>query len=164
MSNKPKKEFNTFQYVMKNDPDQIAKEFSLEDSEILSPEERQASLDIMAQYKKKISDLESFLTREFMVFNHKVNQCLSQRCYNDIFMPREEIKECVSECTQGISSADKFVGAKIEQFTKNFSECLEAAQSDKSNIMKESFQCYDKMLNTFEKIKKDVHTEFSFYQ
>lgn len=164
MSNKPKKEYNTFQYVIKNDPDKIAKEINFDDAEILSPEEKQASLDIMAQYQKKIGDLEVFLKTEYMIFNHKVNNCLAQRCYNDIFMPREEIKQCVIDCTQGIQNADKFVAGKLEQFTKNFSECIEGAQSEKSNIMKESFQCYDKMLNTFEKIKKDVHTEFSYYK
>jgi len=164
MEDKSSEDYNPFQYVIKNRPEDIEKIVQLEGEELLTEDERAASLDIMARYKAKVADLEIFLKKEYMVFDNKINRCLLTHCYDNIYQPRENVRDCVQTCTQGFKNADTFVTQRIDEFTKNFAECIEKAQNYKKNIMQETFQCYDKMLNTFEKIKKEVNKEFSYYE
>ena len=153
-----------FQYMLRNNPEELRGKIDFEDSDLLTESEKLAGIDIIAEYRKKLADLEYFMKYEYMLFNAKVNKCLLNRCYQDIHRSRHEIRDCVNGCTQGIKSADKFVSDKVELFTTSFAQCLEEAQKPKKNVMQDTFECYDTMLNTFDSLKKEVKDEFSFYQ
>ncbi len=164
MSQNQQEKPNTFQYYIKNDPREIEKQFSIENGELLSDVERMASLDILAEYQKKMVTLEQFMRKEYMDFSSKINRCMLNNCYKDIHQPRNEIRECVQGCSQGIKNADKFVKEKIDMFTSSFGQCIEEAQKPKKNVMQEVFECYDTMLNTFESLRRDIKEEFSYYE
>lgn len=155
---------NTFQYVLKNDPKEVEKYFSIENAELLSDIERMAGLDIMAEFAKKVLDLDAFMKKEYMTFNYKINKCLVNHCYSNIYSPREDVRKCVATCTGGIKNADNFVQEKVDLFTSSFATCLEEAQKPKKNVMQETFECYDTMLNTFDSLKREIKKEFNFYE
>ena len=153
---------NPFQYVIKNDLNDIKME--IENESLLTPEEKEASYDIIIEHKKKMEDFDKFLTHQYMKFNHKINKCLYRECYQDILKPREEVKTCHIECSEGVKAAEKFVQQRIDMLNKEVGNCLTNAQKNNKNIMQESFECYDKLLRAFALVKKDVLTEFNYYE
>ena len=155
---------NAFQYTLRNDPAEVAQYFQIENGELLSDIERQAGLDIMAEFQKKLHDLDFFMKKEYMIFNSKVNKCLLNRCYQNIQKPRAEARACMRECSDGIKNADNFVKSRFDLFTTSFTTCITDAQKPGKNAMQEVFECYDTMLNTFDSLKRDIKNEFSFYE
>lgn len=51
----------------------------------------------------------SFLEVEYASFQNKMNLCLLQRCYSDIFKEREFARECARGCTEGVQAVKGFV-------------------------------------------------------
>lgn len=164
MAQPPQAEKPSFTYVLRNDPEEVKQKYTIENSELLDDIEKMTGLDIIAEFQKNYTDLDNFMKREYMVFNSKIDNCLLKFCYNDIYKPRDELRECVVSCTQGIRKADKVVRDKFDLFTSSFATCIEAAQRSKQSPMQETFECYDTMLNTFESLKREVRNEFKYYE
>jgi hypothetical protein len=158
------KDHTQYQYVLKNDPEKIRHLYETDDMSILSDDEKMTTIDIMHEYNKKLSDLEIFLKTEYMVFNHKIHNCLLNYCYDDIFKRRDIVGLCLRDCTSGVKNAEKFVNARLNDFSTSFSTCVEQTQLEKTRGMQDTIKCYDKMLNTFDKIKKEVKQEFKNYE
>lgn len=158
--------FNPNRYVIKNDPTQDPlniKERFREYEGLMSEEEEMVSKDLMERYQKNMEELDSLLSSEYHQFSNKVHKCLLNRCYNDIYKSRNEVRPCITECRSGIKTMDAFIGSKIDVIKDGFNECLEKSQQFQKNIMHETFMCYDYFLNSMDDLKKITKKEFSYY-
>ena len=66
-----------------------------EQKEVLSEEEQVIANDIIIESKKQVADFERFLTKQYIEFDYKINKCLYNFCYNDIFIKLPEKKQCI---------------------------------------------------------------------
>ncbi len=156
--------YSLFDFTIRN---KEAMEQSPEDQrfdEILTEEEKLISKDIIIEYKKKIDEFGFFLNKQYMIFNYKIHRCMHNRCYEDIYKNRAELKFCAQECNEGTASAEGFVKDTVDRFQEEFNQCLEKAQTNTKNIMNESFLCYNNLISGIDTLKKIIKTEFKFYE
>ncbi len=132
--------------------------------DILTEDEKLISKDIIIEYRKKMDAFGFFLNKQYMIFNYKIHRCMHNRCYDDIYKDRSELRTCVQECNEGTESAEIFVKGSVDRFQDEFNQCLEKAQINTKNIMNETFLCYNQLISGIDTLKKIIKTEFKFYE
>ena len=130
----------------------------------LSPEEIEVENKIKEDYNKKLENFNLFLTNEFVKFDYKVNNCLLNNCYSNIYKPEQEMKVCQEKCLKGFTKLNTFISFSMNKFNDKFNVCLEKAQNRNNDILSESIKCYEEMTLNFSNLKQIIHNEFNFYE
>eukprot|EP01016_Furgasonia_blochmanni_P006974 TRINITY_DN1279_c0_g1_i9.p1 TRINITY_DN1279_c0_g1~~TRINITY_DN1279_c0_g1_i9.p1 ORF type:complete len:271 (+),score=43.61 TRINITY_DN1279_c0_g1_i9:109-921(+) len=156
--------YNPFVYKLRKEPTEADAQTQGQYDSLLTDEERQVSNDIQKTFNERMTDFDDFLNKEYMAFSYKINRCLKNRCYDDIYRDRLVIKDCAAACNAGLPKADRFVENMLGQIRGDFADCMNLAQNGNKNIMQETFQCYDKMIKSIKVAKQEIKKEFSYYQ
>lgn len=163
----PTRFHNPYPYELKNPPSQgggIPAPKNVDYDELLTEEERFAIADVKQEYEKNVKDFESFLWKEYMDFDMKINRCLLQRCYQSPPLNRASLRECTKNCGSGVKKADFFVSGQVARLHSAFQQCLEEGSAIQKNMFQETIQCYETYTNTFDSVKKEIKKEFDFYK
>ena len=160
---KSSKETQQFYYQIKNQ--EVGENYSpLNETEILTPDEKAIADDLTLEYKKVMTNFESFLNTEYVKFDYKMNSCMVKRCYSDIFQPREQIRKCSEKCQEGLPAINEYVSKLTNEIKVEVDNCLNAAQIVENEIMTESFKCYKNAIDRFGIMKKMISQELSYYK
>jgi len=99
----------------------------------LNEEERIISRDLKIEFQKKMAGFQEFLTQQYMGFDFKINRCLLNNCYKDIFVDEKTKLGCVEDCQKGFAFADQFVHIQLTQLLSEFNICMEKGTETKKN-------------------------------
>eukprot|EP00825_Cyclidium_porcatum_P031484 TRINITY_DN33352_c0_g1_i1.p1 TRINITY_DN33352_c0_g1~~TRINITY_DN33352_c0_g1_i1.p1 ORF type:complete len:139 (+),score=32.22 TRINITY_DN33352_c0_g1_i1:30-446(+) len=91
-------------------------------------------------------------------------RCVQETGYQDINQDRFFISQCKNECALGIERMNQYINKEVNAFYEEFSQCMRKTQQGQKNSINEVFSCYDKMLNGFSLLQKNIYEEFSNYE
>lgn len=160
-----KKEPEAFFYELKNKEVGLAySDEKIKEDDLLSQEEKAIGQDLYLEYQKVSSNFEEFLNLEYMRFDYRMNNCMLNRCYNNIFAPRDKIKACSMKCQEGTEALNSYISRVMEETNDEVASCLQKAQENANQNMEDSFKCYKAAIEKFGSLKKIIAHEFSYYK
>lgn len=104
----------------------------------------------------------AFLNKEFNIMNYKSARC-SMHCFDNEEKPLDEVNQCLKVCRQGISGCREYAFNLQKSAEEELDKCHEKAkdQTTLSDPVIHWISCYEKLINKFDVIEKEIKFEFS---
>lgn len=129
----------------------------------ITEQEKVVIQDIRIEYQKRLDNLDSFLTKHYALFQHKVYKCMLHRCYQDTAKDRTHIAHCQQMCYSGVDKVQAFVQKQVNGMKDSLVTCIDNSQKPQKDLVHEHFMCYHHFFKGIDQVKKEINIEFSYY-